>query len=131
MEVKWPKCINLGTWKIRAENLDSNASGQLVPAELRSLSHFSNKPITCPGAVIPKHKGVYRELTTEQEAPGSKRQLFAAHAYNSRLSNASRQLLVQVAGEILEACIDGDGCHYLARPEFSRQLERANQIETR
>ena len=80
---------------------------------------------------ISKPCGVYRELTTEQEVPRSKRQLFAAHAYNSRLSNASRQLLVQVAGEILEACIDRDSCHYLAWPEFSRQLERANQIEAR
>ena len=38
---------------------------------------------------------------------------------------------VQVAGEILKACIDGDGCHYFAWPELSRQLERANQIEAR
>ena len=44
---------------------------------------------------------------------------------------AASLLLVQIAGEILEARIDGHGCHYLARAELSCQLERADQIETR
>ena len=40
-------------------------------------------------------------------------------------------LFVQIAGEILEAGIDGHRCHDLARPELTRQLQRANQIEAR
>jgi hypothetical protein len=41
----------------------------------------------------------------------------------------SSMVLVQIPGEILEACIDSDGCHYPARPELFGQLKRPDEIE--
>jgi hypothetical protein len=52
------------------------------------------------------------------------------HKESSSHRNEAK-LFVQIAGEILEAGIDGHRCHDLARPELTRQLQRANQIEAR
>src|SRR6185436_12432326 len=41
------------------------------------------------------------------------------------------RLLVQIAGQVLEAGVDGDGRHDLAGPELLRDFEGAGQVESR
>ena len=45
-------------------------------------------------------------------------------------ANSCCELLVQITSKILEARVDGDCCHDLARPELARQVEGPGQIQT-